>query len=370
MGYSEWTETKQLRTFNSMQREVNYIFYDEITSNKIVIIPTGDGMIIGLQDEGNVSAVKSIDAVKLLLGWSKNENISFRYAIHVGNVNLVKDINNKDNLVGNLINDGSRLLAGGGADSIIISEDFFRKFLHNPNIRIGEKYNVDGNVPFTVIDEGTVIDKHGFCHNIYIISLIKDNNETIGATSKILTNFYTQIYTSEYPKDINLKTSFAREIEFCSDLVFLGIYNKSVPKTIELINLSDERNIKIAVVYASDKLEEEIKLFFPCYEQTKEDKQYSINTIKAFKASHANVTLEILEYDIIPSFGASFVDIDKKGHGYMHISNYIRGIVPSKTPYFNLEWKGNNPPHLYKFYKDYYEKKLYAFLKPISITAR
>jgi hypothetical protein len=123
------------------------------------------------------------------------------------------------------------------------------------------------------------------------------------------------------------------------------------------------------VIYAADMLEQEIQDYFVGYEQSLDDKRQSIESLCEFCAKHEfndSITLRIFEYESMPSFGASFVDIDQQGYGFMHISNYIKGIVPNKTPYFELEWKLSKQQSLYKFYTDYYRNKVKPFLKEVK----
>jgi Ribonuclease G/E len=67
----------------------------------------------------------------------------------------------------------------------------------------------------------------------------------------------------------------------------------------------------------------------------------------------------------MPSFGASFVDIDNQGNGFIHISNYLRGVIPDKTPYFEINWKTKKKPNIYKYYSDLYKDSIAAKFRKI-----
>lgn len=47
------------------------------------------------------------------------------------------------------------------------------------------------------------------------------------------------------------------------------------------------------------------------------------------------------------------VDKGIKGNGFIHISHYIPGKLPSETPYIEIEWKTKLMSPLYNFYYNY-----------------
>jgi hypothetical protein len=246
---------------------------------------------------------------------------------------------------------------------------YFDRFLKKADLRIGAEYKIDNNYSFTILDEGSIADKHGYIHNIFILTLT-NNDKVFGAETRIISNFYTRIYADDYPKKENLKESFVAKLRNCSDVVFYGIYNKTLPDIISNIIINNYKNINITAIYAADILEQEIEAYFVGYDQSLNDKTQSIESLTKFRANHQfkdNIGLRIFEYVTMPSLGASFVDVDQQGCGFMHISNYIKGIVPAKTPYFELEWKLNKQQSLYKFYADYYRNKITPFLKEVAV---
>jgi hypothetical protein len=365
VDYSLKPEPEQMKLFAEMQRGIYHVLYHEITNEECILIPTGDGMIIGLKNRGEDSFKNSLRIVVDITAWAQLNNCCFRTVLHVGDLNVVKDINKNKNLIGNLLNDASRMLSGGEAKSIVVSRVYFDKFLKKADLRIGTEYKIDDNYSFTILDEGNIADKHGCIHNILILTLT-NNDKVFGAETRITSNFYTRIYADDYPKKENLKKSFAAKLRNCSDVVFYGIYNKTLPDILSNILVDNSKKINITAVYAADTLEREIEAYFVGYDQSLNDKRQSIESLTKFRANHQfkdNIALRILEYDAMPSFGASFVDVDQQGYGFIHISNYIKGITPDKTPYFELEWKLSKQQSLYKFFADYYRYKITPFLK-------
>lgn len=367
--YSLKSELDQMKLFTEMQRGIYHVLYHEITKEECILIPTGDGMIIGLKNSEDDSFMNSLRTVVDIIEWAQINDCYFRIALHVGDVNVVKDINKNRNLIGNLINDASRMLSGCASESIVVSKVYFDRFLIKADLRIGTEYKINDNYSYTILDEGSIADKHGCVHNIFIITL-SNNDKVFGADTRITSNFYTRIYADDYPKKENLRKSFTAKLSNCSDVVFYGIYHKSLPEILSNILINNSKKIYITAIYAADVLEQEIRAYFADYDQSLKDKRQSIENLIKFRADHKfedNISLKILEYDTMPSFGASFVDVDQQGYGFIHISNYIKGIVPDKTPYFELEWKLSKQQSLYKFYADYYRNKIYPFLKEVTM---
>jgi hypothetical protein len=368
VDYSTNNEPIQLEMFKKMQREIHHVLYDEIYKKTCILIPTGDGMIIGLKNSGVESFKLTLSTLTDILEWSNNNGYSFRSALHVGSVNVVKDINKHENLVGNLINDTSRIVSSGDTGSIVVSKYFFEEFLRKKELKVGIEYNIDDTYSFTLIDEGNIFDKHTYVHSIYSI-LISKKGVVFGSEKPFRSNFFTRIYSDEYPKTDNLKEKFNEKINSSSNVIFYGIYNKSVPDILKHINVNKHRKVSITVIYAADDLEREISDYFTGYDQNLHTKHESMKKTKEFFNEHKlkdNITLKLFEYNIIPSFGASFIDVEDQGDGFMHISNYIRGIVPSKTPYFELEWKLQKQQPLYKFYADYFKNVIMPNLAEIN----
>lgn len=357
VDYSTNNEPIQVSFFRNFQREINHILYEEIIDGNCVLIPTGDGMIIGIKNNEGIAFINSIRVVCDLFKWSENTRYSFRIALHVGDVNTLYDVNRNKNLIGNLINDASRILSAGDSDSIIISDTFYNRYLRSKNTRIGVEYNINEKYSFYLVDEGTVVDKHNYVHNIFSI-LLKESNIEYGCSNKINSNYYTRIYADEYPKKENLEKEFLNRVSVCSSILFYGIYNQTVPRIIENIEINEKRKVSINILYAGDDIKSLITEYFKSNVQKLDiaTKVESIQLINKWHSSHPykeQINLKLFEYHEMPSFGASFVDINNQGNGFIHISNYLRSIVPDKTPYFEIEWKTKSMPHIYKYYHSY-----------------
>ena len=371
VDYSKNNELIQIEFFKKFQREVYHILYDEIIENKCVLIPTGDGMIVGLiNNKDHTTFIKSIQILVDLFIWARHNNYAFRSALHVGDVNVIFDINKNKNLIGNLVNDASRILSAGDAESIIVSDVYFNKYLRNKETQIGIEYSINDKYSYFVIDEGSIADKHNYVHNVYSIILKYEDTE-YGCNKKLDLNYKTIIYSSEYPKNENLKKSFIKKVQNCTEIQFYGIYNKSVLNIIKNIHVNEKRDVSISIAYASDNLEKAIKEYFVSDSDKLniETKKVSINVILNWYKNHKFkefIKLNLFEYEEIPSFGASFVDLNIQGSGFIHISNYLRNVAPDKTPYFEISWNTKKMPSIYKYYRDLYVENIASNFKKIG----
>jgi hypothetical protein len=362
VDYSTNNEPIQLDFFRKFQKEMYHILYDEIVDETCVVIPTGDGMIIGLRNIGESTFLNSIRVLIDIFEWTKINGYKFRLALHAGDVNVVLDINKKKNLIGNLINDASRIVSAGDSDSIIVSDDYFNKFLRKKECQLGCSYKISESYSFTIVDEGAILDKHTYIHNVFSI-LIKTSSSEFGNKAPISNNYYTRIYSDDYPKSENLNKVYLKKVVNCSEICFYGIYNMAVPGIVNNISINEFRKLKLTVLYASDTLTLQINDFFNSdIEKLKiQTKMKSIEEVINWHTNHefkSNIGISILEYNDLPSFGASFVDLNIQGKGFMHISNYIRNVIPDKTPYFEVEWKTKKMPSIYDYYYQYYQMNI------------
>ncbi len=357
VAYSKNNELIQISLFKNFQRELNHILYDDIINNDCILIPTGDGMIIGIKHDKEKSYLTSINMIIEIINWAKKNNTKLRSSLHIGDVNLLIDINKNKNIVGNTINDAARMLSGAENDSIIVSKTFFDKFLRQGSVCIGTKYAITENLQYIIADEDTIIDKHSFEHNVYNILFIKNNNE-YGNRSVILNKYFTNIFSSDYPKKKNLEDSFSEKISNCTELILFGIYHPNTPKIIKEINTNNIRDVNIKIYYASNKLENQMLEFFNTDEIDYKipTKQKSIEEIYKLKNSSNKIKIQIYEYEDFFPFGFSVIDKDMKGSGFIHFSSYLNGIMPKDSPYIEVEYKTKVYPPLYKFYKDYIER--------------
>ena len=352
VGYSTKTEPEQCEFAEEFHKKVKEII-SSLSIQKPIIIPTGDGIFLGYENvDPKLDYLKAIDFIFEINKWAKGKKWKFRSAINFGSTNILeKDINGNKNIFGNLINDTSRIISAGDKDAVIMHKDYYDKFIRDKR-SIG-KYSVKN------VDSGTVLDKHHYTHICYSVT-IGDGLMSIGNKKKLKLNYMTQICASDMPKPKNLKKKFPQKLKNATKVIFYGIYNPTTAESVKKINCSGNGKIDITVVYAADNLKDEIKRFFgsDAGKLDPSNKQKSIEAIKEYCSGNRNISLHLKEYTEMPTFGASLLDSDTSGKGFMHISNYLQGIIPDDTPYFELEYLTEKKPFLYEFYLDFFNNIL------------
>ena len=255
VGYSTKTEPEQCIFAEAFHKEIPTIL-QKIGISQPIIIPTGDGIFLGYENlNPTKDYLKAIDFIFELTTWAEKQSLKFRSAIHYGSANILeKDVNEKRNLVGDLINNTARIIDAGDNDAVIIHKEYYERFIKN------DEKTID-NYTFKKIDSGTVLDKHHYTHICYSVTI--DNGVmSIGNTNKFKLNYMTQIYSTDMPKTENLEKSFPERLKHASNVIFYGIYNPTTVNSIKKIDCSEGRTIDITVIYAADTLKESIKEFF------------------------------------------------------------------------------------------------------------
>jgi hypothetical protein len=58
--YTMFDQVKQLYLFRELQKEINYIFYEELIDDQAIVIPLGDGMIIAINEKVDSSYLQNL----------------------------------------------------------------------------------------------------------------------------------------------------------------------------------------------------------------------------------------------------------------------------------------------------------------------
>ena len=139
--YTMFDQVKQLYLFRELQKEINYIFYEELIDDQAIVIPLGDGMIIAINEKVDSSYLQNLlNKIIRIFRWAENKEFKLRCALNTGSGYQVKDINKNKNVVGDIINDTNRLLSDIGENTIVVSESFYRKFLKRGNLVLGVEF--------------------------------------------------------------------------------------------------------------------------------------------------------------------------------------------------------------------------------------
>jgi class 3 adenylate cyclase len=87
---------------------------------KVITLPTGDGMALAFFDKLDAAALCAIEVAK---GIQSEQLCQVRMGIHLGSVFVMNDINNKRNISGAGINLAERVMSCGGAGHILLSDN-------------------------------------------------------------------------------------------------------------------------------------------------------------------------------------------------------------------------------------------------------
>lgn len=136
-----------------------------------IILDTGDGAAIGFLQHPE-------DALSVALCFSKHTQENYpdmrvRTGIHLGPINVVRDMNGINNMVGDGINDAQRIMSFAGTGEIYVSRPYF-DFVSRLNAEYESMF----------VYRGAQKDKHGRAHQVYEILQAGDEgkNENTAST--------------------------------------------------------------------------------------------------------------------------------------------------------------------------------------------
>src|SRR6188474_1744655 len=121
VGYSKLSIDEQSRSLRELNKIVQGTeqFHRAEAENKLMRLPTGDGMALVFRDSAESPAQAALEISRAL---RTQGQIPIRMGIHSGPVNEVSDINNRTNLAGAGINLAQRVMDCGDAGHILLSK--------------------------------------------------------------------------------------------------------------------------------------------------------------------------------------------------------------------------------------------------------
>jgi ankyrin repeat protein/class 3 adenylate cyclase len=152
VGYSKKTTEEQRKSFKDLGQIVKNTMQFKTANalEKLIVLPTGDGMILGfftyLEDAINCG-ITVAKAVK------NDPTLQMRMGIHWGDVCPLEDINGNLNISGDGINYAQRVMDSGEANHLLVSAEVMSKYVRPPNV--------------LVQDLGDVMVKHGVIMHLY-----------------------------------------------------------------------------------------------------------------------------------------------------------------------------------------------------------
>ena len=121
VGYSRLNIDEQSRLLRELNKIVQGTeqFRRAEVENKLMRLPTGDGMALVFRDSAESPAQSALEISRAL---RTQGQISVRMGIHSGPVNVVNDVNNRANVAGAGVNIAQRVMDCGDAGHILVSK--------------------------------------------------------------------------------------------------------------------------------------------------------------------------------------------------------------------------------------------------------
>lgn len=157
VGYTKQPVNKQIK----IKKQFNQLVSDcleALEAGERIILDTGDGAAIGFlqHPEDALHVARQFREAVTAHRHKDYPDLNVRTGIHLGPINVVKDMNGQSNMVGDGINDAQRVMSFAGVDQIFISRPYY-DFIS----RLSEEY---ANL---FQSRGMKQDKHGREHAVY-----------------------------------------------------------------------------------------------------------------------------------------------------------------------------------------------------------
>lgn len=157
VGYTKHSVNKQIEVKKQFTKLVSDCLA-ALGQDERIILDTGDGAAIGFlqhPEDALEAAMQFRNAV--MSGQDQSyADLKVRIGIHLGPINIVKDMNGQSNMVGDGINDAQRVMGFAGVNQIFISRPYY-DFISRLSDEYAELFQYRGSQK----------DKHGREHPVY-----------------------------------------------------------------------------------------------------------------------------------------------------------------------------------------------------------
>jgi Adenylate and Guanylate cyclase catalytic domain len=126
VGYTKQSVAKQIQLKDQFNGLVSS-FIKDIEENQRIILDTGDGAAIGFlqHPEDAIEVAMQFRSAVTAHQHQDFPELNVRIGIHLGPVNVVRDMNGQSNMVGDGINDAQRIMSFAATDCIYISRAYY-----------------------------------------------------------------------------------------------------------------------------------------------------------------------------------------------------------------------------------------------------
>jgi len=126
VGYTKQSVNKQIEIKNQFNHLVSDCLKAQGESERI-ILDTGDGAAIGFMQHPEDALQVAMKFRQTVMSNQHRDypDLKVRIGIHLGPINVAKDMNGRNNMVGDGINDAQRVMSFAGNDQIFISRSYY-----------------------------------------------------------------------------------------------------------------------------------------------------------------------------------------------------------------------------------------------------
>ncbi len=169
VGYTKKSVKKQI----ALKKQFNQLVSDILAAvgqGERLILDTGDGAAIGFLDhpEDALETARQFRDRVTANDHAEFPDMNVRIGIHLGPINVVKDMNGQSNMVGDGINDAQRVMSFSGTDQIYVSRPYF-DFVSRLSDDYADLFEYRGSQK----------DKHGRPHQVYeLLGAAPNTNQT------------------------------------------------------------------------------------------------------------------------------------------------------------------------------------------------
>ncbi|MDO8810402.1 MAG: AsmA-like C-terminal region-containing protein [Gallionella sp.] len=126
VGYTKQPVNKQIE----IKKQFNYLVsgcLEVLGDGERIILDTGDGAAIGFMQhpEDALEVAMQFRETVMANGHNDYPDLKVRIGIHLGPINVAKDMNGRSNMVGDGSNDAQRVMSFAGIDQIYISRSYY-----------------------------------------------------------------------------------------------------------------------------------------------------------------------------------------------------------------------------------------------------
>jgi hypothetical protein len=157
VGYTRQPVNKQIQ----VKKQFNQLLSDcleAVGEGERIILDTGDGAAVGFLQHPEDALEAAMQFRKTVTANQHKDypDLNVRIGIHLGPINVVKDMNGQSNMVGDGINDAQRVMSFADSDQIYVSRPYY-DFIS----RLSDEY------ADLFMYRGSQKDKHGREHQVY-----------------------------------------------------------------------------------------------------------------------------------------------------------------------------------------------------------